>query len=157
MDDDGRKSAPVTPDEIAALFAAVVPEKLERTVERANGWVDITMRAQPGLVIDVSFGWDGGDDQLFWLVCDLFRYEELGDDALDQAAARRFAAFVGDLLSGTIQVEVTRFRSNGALWRSRLVDPRRPEGDQIIYRYYRQVSRWWRPVTSELVRLNGGG
>ena len=108
--------------------------------------------------LDISFGWDGGGDQIFWLVCDLFRYEELGaDQVVGSAHAAHFANFVRDLLDGTIQVEVTRFRSSGALWRSRLVDPRQPAGDRITYRYYRQVSRWWRPVTTKLIRLNGFG
>ena len=150
----------LTAAEIRAALEAAVPGGLTFEVERTDEMICVTLPRQAGIAWDMHIGWEGLEgegEQLLWIFSDPLKYEEMSLEAIDRAALEAFAGFVNDLLEGRIAIELMRFRSTGKLWRTRLIDPRRPEGEQILYRYYRRPFRWWRRVDTEVVRLGGAG
>lgn len=146
----------VTAAEVEGALVAAVPGNLTFSVERSNDMVCVTLPRQGGIPWDIHVGWEGvpGEgEHLLWIFSDPFKYEEMSLEAPDYPMLDRFKGFVNDLLKGVIAIEITRFRSSGKLWRTRLIDYRRPEGEQVAYRYYRRVFRWWRPVRTEILKL----
>jgi hypothetical protein len=148
----------VTSEDVEAALAGAVPAHLTFQVERSEEMVFVTLPEQPGIPWEIHVGWEGvpGEgDHLLSIFSEPLKYEELYLEDVDEQVLQEFKLFIGDLLSGRITIELTRFRATGKLWRTRLLDPRKPEGEQVVYRYYRRPFRWWRPTVTELVLLDG--
>ena len=146
----------VTAAEVEAALAAAVPGDLTFHVERSDGMICVVVPQQQGVPWEIHVGWEGvpgHGEHLLWIVSDPLKYEEMWLEDLDSQTLDTFARFVNDLLEGRIAVELTRFRSSGKLWRTRLIDHRRPAREQVVYSYYRSAFRWWRPVLSETVKV----
>jgi hypothetical protein len=147
-----------TPAKIEDALVEVISDQLRSQVERTGDMVCVTVPEQEGLPWELHVGWEGvpGEgEHLLWIFSDVFKYEEMWLGDIDFDTLEAFKSLVADLFSGRIVVELTHFRSSGKLWRTRLIDGRRPEGKQVVCSYYRQALRWWRPVETEVVKLGG--
>ena len=146
----------VTATQVEDALVAAVPGGLTFDVERSNGMICVTVPQQQGVPWDIHVGWEGvpGEgEHLLWIFSDPLKYEEMSLEAVDHRALASFRDLVNDVLEGRIAVELTRFRSSGKLWRTRLIDGRRPEGEQVVYSYHPRALRWWRPVLTEIVKV----
>ena len=138
---------------ISTALQGAVPEGIERTIELKPSEVLVNVPVQRGVPMELDFGWEGLGDHIFWMVGDELKWEAFSFEAPDQAAIEDFAQFVLGLLSGELLFEVTRVRSTGKLWRTRLFDPRKPAGEQLIYRYYRHAFRWFQRSDTSFLRF----
>jgi hypothetical protein len=144
----------VTAEDVERALVAALPSDLMFVVDRSDSMVCVTLRVQPGIPWEIHVGWEGGEgEHLLWIFSDPLKHEDMYLEAIDDAILAEFKTFVEDLLHGRIKVELSKFRSSGKLWRTRLLDPQRPEDEQVIHRYYRRPFRWWRSISIELVQL----
>jgi hypothetical protein len=146
----------VTLPEIEKALLSAIPAGKRRDVERTDDMVWVTLPPQPGIPWELQFGFEGVEgegEQLLLIVSDELKYERMSIEPIDRPGLAEFVTFLRELLDGTIAVELSRFRSDGKLWRTRLLDQRKPDGEQVIYRYYRRVFHWWRPLATEIVTL----
>lgn len=144
----------VTAEAVEQALVAALPSDMTFTVDRSDSMICVTLQEQPGIPWELHVGWEGGEDEhLLWIFSDPLKHEDMYLEGIDDQVLDEFKAFVHDLLHGRITVELSRFCSNGKLWRTRLLDFRRPEAEQVRHRYYRRPFRWWRSISTEFVQL----
>ncbi|MXO86517.1 hypothetical protein GRI38_10820 [Altererythrobacter aurantiacus] len=118
----------VTPQAVEQAIVEALPAQLRYTVDRRDLMIFVTLREQPGIPWDISVGWEGGEaEHLLWIFSEVLKYEEMSLEGIDQATLKEFSVFIHGIFHGELTVELCRFRSSGKLWRTRLLDPRRPE------------------------------
>ncbi|QNM82969.1 hypothetical protein H8M03_00975 [Sphingomonas sabuli] len=142
-----------TPDEIAERLTAAIPARLVQSVTIEGNSVEIACGDLPALGGATAITWQEADGWPCNIYAPRLIYEEWSLEQTTVEAVDHFAQVVKDLFAGIIIIETWYFRRTGTHWRTRLVDPRKPAGAQVVTTYNRTAYRWLRPVRVERTSL----